>query len=92
MFLGGVMYPGARVVWAGVQNEHCAPGFNGTVLRVSAKDADSVKVRWDERDGYTWERRKNLRHVSDGAGQVGEPFEGPPRTPLEPASTSSPAP
>lgn len=62
--------PGDAVVWAGVQNPLCAPGFNGKVLAVSRKDPDSIKVSWVERGGgYTWERRKNLRpRRGDGAG------------------------
>jgi hypothetical protein len=61
------MTAGDRVVWAGVQNRWCAPGFNGEILSVARNDKDSIKVLWDERvpvfgktNGYTWERRKNL--------------------------------
>lgn len=70
------MYPGARVKWAGKQDPRVAPGFNGTVMRVSKIDPDSFKVKWDERGPHlgkhTWERRKNLELasplVADGAG------------------------
>lgn len=55
---------GARVRWAGVQDPRCAPGFKGVVLKIAYHDENSVKVLWDERHTYTWERRKNLEYDS----------------------------
>lgn len=61
------IYIGARVIWAGKQHPWCAPGYNGTVLKVAQHDENRVKVLWDEREFgtlYTWERRANLRHAT----------------------------
>lgn len=58
------MTEGDRVSWAGNPNPWCAPGEHGTVLAISRKDPNQVKVEWDKRPDwigtYTWERRKNL--------------------------------
>ena len=51
---------GSRVKWAGVQDPRCAPGFNGHVEKISYRDENSLRVYWDERGTYTWERRANL--------------------------------
>lgn len=61
---------GTRVSWAGNQNRWCAPGYNGTVLKVAHHDENSLKVLWDEREFgtlYTWERRANLKRKDDEA-------------------------
>lgn len=58
-----------RVMWIGVQDARCCPGWNGYVIGYSRKDPDSIKVLWDEREEwmpkYTWERRKNLQIESE---------------------------
>lgn len=60
------MNVGDKVVWAGQQDPRCAPGFNGKVEKIAGKDPNSIRIFWDERGSYTWERRKNLR-VADEA-------------------------
>lgn len=60
------MEPGTKVRWAGIQDERCAPGFTGEVMKVAYHDENSIKVMWVERNGYTWERRKNLQVIEDG--------------------------
>lgn len=51
---------GDRVKWVGIQDPRAAPGFHGVVERIAHHDEDSLRVLWDERGTYTWERRKNL--------------------------------
>jgi hypothetical protein len=60
---------GDKVIWTGVHDPRCAPGFNGKVEKIASKDSNSIRVFWDERGSYTWERRKNLS-VADGAGNA----------------------
>lgn len=56
---------GMKVLWNGVQDPRCAPGFNGVVIKISHHDENSLKVDWKERGTYTWERRSNLKPAPD---------------------------
>ncbi len=73
------MQVGDKVAWAGKQDPRVAPGFKGTILKISVIDSNSFKVEWEDRHEQlgkcTWERRKNLR-VVDGAGpQMPQPSQ-----------------
>src|SRR5262250_2703090 len=50
-----VMKIGDRVQWVGVQDPRAAPGYHGTIEKISYKDGNSIRVMWDETERYSWE-------------------------------------
>jgi hypothetical protein len=56
-----------RVEWTGSKDGAPGPGVDGhlygDVLRVSPKDNNSIKIKWDN-ERVTIERRKNLTWIS----------------------------